>query len=134
MGHDRPSSVTLPNGVEWSVPAETLRARRGHDFYPTLGQRAAIPPLYSTEDTPVPDKIVHLHYFGAGCMDWFVTELDPTCGLAFGWAHITDSEWGYVLLPELESIAYCGLVIERDLHWDPKPVRDVPQIARAGRF
>ncbi|KUN57278.1 hypothetical protein AQJ46_47865 [Streptomyces canus] len=135
MGHNRPTPVTLPNGAEWSVPADTLRTRRGHDFYPTLAQRAAIPALYGTEDIPTPEKVVHLHYFGGACMNWFVTELDPSCGLAFGWAHISDGEWGYFLLPELESISYGpGLVIERDLYWEPKPVREVPQIARVARF
>ncbi|GGX55945.1 DUF2958 domain-containing protein [Streptomyces chartreusis] len=135
MGPLRQTPVILPNGAEWTVPADTLRTLRGHEFYPTLAQRAEVPTLYSTENTPTPDKIVHLHYFAGACMNWFVTELDPKCGLAFGWAHITNGEWGYFHLPELEEIqSGIGFVIERDLHWEPKPVREVHQIASVARF
>lgn len=112
--------VTLPNGVQWTVDAETNRERRGHDFYPSPAVLATIPPLYSTDTTPATEKILHLHYFTGGC-DWFIAEVDPTAGLAFGWAELTPGmgEWGYIPLPELEEVNRGLIIVERDLHWTP---------------
>ncbi|MEU6680847.1 DUF2958 domain-containing protein [Streptomyces sp. NPDC046925] len=114
--------VVLPNGVQWTVEAERQRERRGHDFYPSPAVLATIPPLYATEETTAPEKILHLHYFVGGS-DWYVTEIDPESGISFGWAEVTPGggEWGYTSLPELEQInVHHGLVIvERDLDWTP---------------
>ncbi|WP_327393787.1 DUF2958 domain-containing protein (plasmid) [Streptomyces sp. NBC_01186] len=108
---------------------ETNREIRGHDFYPPEGILSQIPPLYATEDVPLLDTEVHLHYF-AGGMDWYVAELDPESGLAFGWACITDGEWGYFTLPEIEELRIQGLfVIERDLSFGKKRAGDIIRIA-----
>ncbi|MFF3313349.1 DUF2958 domain-containing protein [Streptomyces sp. NPDC002952] len=130
MSEHETTPKLLPNGTPWTVAAEVNRERRGHDFYPSPTILAEIPPLYATEGTPTADKIVHAHYRVGACMHWFVIELDPKSGLAFGWAHITDGEWGYFHLPELEELVALGaLVVERDQDWRPKPVRDVPQLS-----
>ncbi|WP_418277536.1 DUF2958 domain-containing protein [Isoptericola jiangsuensis] len=108
---------------------ESQRLRRGHDFYPPAVLRAAVPPLYGTEDTPAADKVAHLHYF-IGAADWWLVEADWTTGNAFGFCDLGHGgEWGYVYLPELESVAAgpLGDVVERDLHWSPVPFG---QIAR----
>lgn len=101
---------------------ETQRGRRGHDFYPDT----TIPALYATEDTPAADKTIHAHYF-AGGSDWWIAEYDPETGMAYGYARIGGladcAEWGYISLPELETINVRGglIVVERDLHWIPRP-------------
>ena len=126
------------------MQAETNRAERGHDFYPPHHVLAGIPALYATEHVPTADKVLHLHYFVRDC-DWWIAELDPERGLAFGYACLngdaTCAEWGYIDLTELEAILQpghaqtdeCGrparilprLIVERDLHWTPARVADV---------
>jgi hypothetical protein len=95
----------------------------------------SIPPLYSQDD--VSDPQVVLHYFvpwGAG--DWFITEGQPEVfavddkdvesWLFYGFGGVPEPEMGYVALCELESITGpFGLKIERDLHWQPKPLSEV---------
>lgn len=123
---------------------ETHAAERGHAFYPPAAQADAIPPLYGTQDTPTADKVLHLHYFVRDC-DWWIAELDPERGLAFGYACLngddTCAEWGYIDLTELEAIFQPAhvqtdehgrparilprLIIERDLHWTPARVADI---------
>ena len=124
--------IELPSG-RWGVQPEVNRQRRGHDFYPPFEQLAEIPALYATENTPTADKIVHLHYFVGAC-DWYICELDPTEGLAFGWARLGDpmnGEWGYIHLTELEELNSGLLVVERDLYFAPKRAADaLPPEAR----
>lgn len=112
-------------------PAETQRERRGHDFYPSETAWAAIPALYATEQMDDESKLIQLHYFLGAC-DWWVTEVDPVEARAFGYVCLSDpqmAEWGYIDLQELEALSVrvqgIRLVVERDLHWRPKPVRDV---------
>jgi hypothetical protein len=105
------------------VKPQTQRIRRGHDFYPLADAR--VPDIYETENQPCADKLLYLHYFAGGC-DWWFAEYDPDTGNGFGYACLGDpenAEWGYVDLPELESVnVHHGLVIvERDLHWTPRP-------------
>ncbi|MFI1401089.1 DUF2958 domain-containing protein [Streptomyces sp. NPDC020681] len=134
MGHEQ-QTPAVPDGVTRTLPAETQRQRRGHDFYPSPAALAAVPPMYSTDGVKTAEKVVHLHYFVGGC-DWFVTELDRASGTAFGWAQITEGggEWGLFSLPELERISVSVFVVERDLGWEPKPARQVELIAAAARF
>lgn len=122
-----------------ALPAETRRVERGHAFYPPTADLAVIPPLYATEHVPAVDKIISAHYFVSGCAsDWWIVELDPDNGLAFGYARLAgddqNAEWGYVSLPELETLYQDGgftrqdnpahpwrllprILAERDLHW-----------------
>lgn len=106
---------------------EKHRQRRGHDFYPP--SELGIPALYSTEDTPIEDKVLYAHYF-AGSFDCWIAEYDPQTGDAFAYTCLGDpanAEWRTVSLPELEEIRLAGalFVIERDLYWTPKPAREI---------
>ncbi|MFJ5218792.1 DUF2958 domain-containing protein [Streptomyces sp. NPDC088354] len=111
-----------------SLPPEQYRERRGHDFYPDPEALAAIPALYASDDTPAADQIMHLHYTG-GLAEWYVSELDPSSGLAFGWARISNGEWGSISLAELEQVTYGGGLIVRDLAFTPTRAGDIPAIA-----
>lgn len=132
--------------MTWTTNPEVLAldGRRGHAFAPPAELAAAIPALYSTEATPAEGKNIWLHYFVAAC-DWYVAELDPDSGLAFGYANLGDpanAEWGYVDLGELGAVEARArvsgaglalslpLVVERDLYWQPCPFG---QIASPGR-
>lgn len=107
---------------------------RGHDFFPSEEDLNAIPNLYATEEVPVKDKIVHLHYFVGSC-DWWIVELGEHRGLAFGYANLGDpysAEWGYISMNELRGIyvrtAGLPVVVERDLFWVPTVASSVEGI------
>jgi hypothetical protein len=68
------------------------RDRRGHDFYPPAAEAASIPALYGTEDIPIGEKVLHLHYFAGACGWWVAEQVNVRSGL---------------------------LIVERDLHWTP---------------
>ena len=111
-----------------SALKETQRLRRGHAFYPDAKLAASIPSPYATERVPVADKTIHLHYFAGGA-DWWIVEYDKATGEAFGYACIGDpagAEWGWSDLTALEEVQVRGglVVIERDLYWEPKTVRE----------
>lgn len=82
--------------------------------------RAALPPLYSTEDVPLADKVVLAKFFNpCGAGTWLATEFDGE-DLFFGWAEIAPGygEWGYFSLSELSGVTLpFGLGIERDVYF-----------------
>ncbi|QKV90370.1 DUF2958 domain-containing protein [Streptomyces sp. NA02950] len=113
---------------------DNYRQRRGHDFYPEPEAIAQIPPLTETEGTPTHELVVHLHYFTVAGSDWFVTELNPRDGMAFGWARINVpyGEWGLFRLPDLANVS-SPFLIQRDLYFTPTRVGDIPLINVANR-
>jgi len=96
---------------------ETNRRRRGHAFV-TKTMMQSIPVIYATEAVDLADKQLHVHYFVGGC-DWYVAELDPTTGDAFGYADLGHGEWGYFNLVEMERTVASLYVIERELDFRP---------------
>lgn len=85
-----------------------------------------LPPLYG-QDGKGMDAIAYLKLFTpwAG-WTWWVTEYDPETGECFGLVQGMETELGYFSLKELEGIrGPAGLRIERDLYFDPKPLREV---------
>ena len=109
---------------------------RGHDWLPGEDSLAGVPRLYATDGQPFDNKIVHLHFFVGAC-DWYVAELDEDRRIAFGYANLGDpqcAEWGYIDLNELRDLAVrhpvgFPLVVERDLHWTPRPFSEIKEIA-----
>ena len=73
------------------------------------------------------DAIVQVKYFTPdGNWTWWATEYDPVEKLFFGLVEGFERELGYFSLAELESgRGALGLPIERDLHWTPKPLKDL---------
>ena len=124
-----------------STTPERYRDERGHAFYPPASMVRKIPPLYATDGTPLAERVIWLHYFAGAC-DWWLVEYDPAEKIGFGYACLGDpmcAEWGYVPLDELEIIyepirfepfpdGLWGLrppvIVERDLYWQPVPVRE----------
>src|SRR3984893_6513306 len=89
--------------------------------------RAQLPKLYSQEAEA--DPMVHAKFFlpGTGCT-WFVTEGEANDGdfLFFGFVIGLESEFGYFLLSELESVrSPLGLEVERDLTFREGRLTDV---------
>ena len=92
-----------------------------HDLMPPE-LAATMPKQYACEKDK--DPIVHVKYFTPdGSWTWFLYEYDPEGRIAFGLVVGLETELGYVSLEELEFVrGPLGLKIERDLHWQPKPL------------
>jgi hypothetical protein len=86
-----------------------------------------IPNLYQTEGQGE-DKLVHVKFFSFfNGWTWYAVEYDPIEQLFYGLVHGFEKEWGYFSLKEFEDINKSKgfAVIERDLYFDPTPVKDL---------
>lgn len=65
-----------------------------------------IPKLYETENIPVENKTIYLHFFIGDC-HWYIAEFDGE-DIFFGYAilngDIQNAEWGYISFSELKEI------------------------------
>jgi hypothetical protein len=119
----------MPTALNLRSDAKIVAAdkRRGHRFQPPAAVLGKVPKLYMTEDVPLDEKILHLHYF-ASSADWYIAELDPETYLAFGWADLGFGmgEWGYIDLVEL-AVVEAGLIraVERDCYFTPGTLAEV---------
>jgi hypothetical protein len=98
---------------------------------PTREQLASLPRLYETEQIPMRDKLIRLHFFIGGC-DWYIAEYDGE-DLFFGYAILNNdeemAEWGYVSLAELKSIKIGpGIEVDNDLSWKTRKASEIPRI------
>lgn len=77
-------------------------------------------PLYSTDGQGKEAEVLVKYFNPYGAGTWLITEgekQEDGDWLLYGYINITDWEWGYVLLSELESVRFrFGLGLERDLH------------------
>ena len=83
---------------------------------------AKLPPLYSTEDTPLKEKVIAVKFFSPyNGWRWYVVEGEERDGdwLLFAWVEGWENELGYVSLAELEEITVFGDVpaVERDIYF-----------------
>ena len=92
--------------------------------------------LYQTENTPLKDKLIYLHFFIAGC-DWYIVEYDGK-DLFFGFAILNNdlemAEWGYVSFKELIELKIDGWLevdCEREDFWKVKRACEVEKIRKA---
>jgi hypothetical protein len=105
----------------------------------TKAIKKTAPALYSTEDVALGDKTVVASFFDpTGRYTFYMLEYDPEQRLAFGWVVSPISpdfdELGYASIDELEGVhGALGLGIERDIHFSPKPFRDVAHTLEPGR-
>lgn len=84
---------------------------------PDKERLAKIPKLYETEEVPLKDKDIHLHFFIAGS-DWYIAEYDGQ-DLFWGYAILNGdlqmAEWGYISFKELRDISINGIEIDCEL-------------------
>jgi len=101
---------------------------------PSVSELSALPRLYASEDTPLKEKIIHMHFFIGGC-DWYATEYDSEEQLFFGFAILNNdlemAEWGYFSLQELAELKVSFVEVDRDLHWTPTQAQNVERICEA---
>ncbi len=100
---------------------------------PTKERLARIPKLYQTENIPLKDKLIYLHFFIAGC-DWYVSEFDEH-DLFWGFAilngDLQNAEWGYMSFIELKAIRIHGcLEIDCELEefWQVRRAFEIDKI------
>ena len=89
-----------------------------------------MPKLYETENVPLQDKIIKMHFFIGGC-DWYAVEYGD--GLFWGYAILNgdyqNAEWGYASLDEMDSVKVGpGIEIDFDLYWNERRAEDVEKI------
>jgi hypothetical protein len=99
---------------------------------PTKEQLAKIPKLYQTENVPLREKLVYLHFFIGGC-DWYISEFDEAEDLFWGYAILNNdlemAEWGYVSFQELKSIKIPpGFEVDCDLYWEIRKASEIEKI------
>ena len=87
---------------------------------PELEEKFAKTPLYSTEGQGMDAKVLVKYFNPYGRGTWLITEAQKQENgdyLLFGYCHIFEWEWGYVLLSELQDVRIFGeLTLERDLY------------------
>ena len=84
------------------------------------------PRLYET-DGQGREAIATAHFFSCSGWDWYMTELDPETGEAFGLVKGFADELGYFSILEFEQInrRHGFQVIERDEHFRPCRLSEV---------
>ena len=103
---------------------------------PSKERLARIPKLYETEEVPLMEKTILLHFFLLGC-DWFVSEFDGKdtffCFVILN-NDIAMAEWGYVSFSELKSLKIQGWLevdCEKEEFWDVRSASDIAKIRQA---
>ncbi len=84
---------------------------------------ALLPTIGVTSNKKPEAILVPLKIFNpGGAGSWFITELNPETGEAFGYVTgLAEDELGYIDMAELTAFkGRFGLPLERDLYWDPK--------------
>lgn len=87
--------------------------------------RERIPKLYSQEKLGS-DAIAYIKFFSpASNLTWYATEFDPEEKRFFGLTYGFEAELGYFSLIEFEELNKTNPVgVERDLHWEPRPLKE----------
>ena len=100
---------------------------------PSKERLAKIPKLYETENTPLKDKLIYIHFFILGC-DWYITEYDGK-DLFWGYAVLhcdyVNAEWGYINFSELRKVKIKGWLevdCETEVTWKIRKASEVKKI------
>lgn len=80
----------------WNIPSQEILDK--------------IPRLYETENIPLENKQIYLHFFIGNC-HWYIAEYDGE-DIFFGYAilngDLQNAEWGYISFSELREIKIYG--------------------------
>ena len=93
-----------------------------------------IPALYSTDGKgELEDRICYVKFFHPfSNWTWYAIEFDPKSGIFFGWVDGAFPEWGNFSLQEMQQVKVHGLGMERDRHFTPKPMKEIPDYQKRG--
>ena len=97
----------------------------------TKDLRRRLPRLAATDGQGM-NALARVHFFVPGSgWDWYATEFDGR-DLFFGLVRGHVIELGYFSLRELDSVRTSwGLRVERDLHWQPRTLREIEVLLEA---
>ena len=92
----------------------------------TKAIRKQLPPLYSTEETPLEEKIAQVKFFTPdSSWTWYAVEFDGE-DIFWGWVQGIEEEFGTFSLSELQSVrGKLGLPVERDKFFEPTPLKEL---------
>lgn len=101
---------------------------------PTEKDLAKIPGLYKTEEVPLKDKLIYLHFFIGGS-DFYIAEYDGE-DLFWGFAILNNdyemAEWDYISFTEMKAIKVGpGILIDCEVNWRIKEACKIEKITRA---
>jgi len=101
---------------------------------PSIEDFKKVPDFYSTENVPLKEKMIFLHFFIGGC-DWYAAEYSPEEQCFFGFAILNNdydnAEWGYFSLRELCDLKIDFVEVDRDLHFKPCKAIEIENICKA---
>ncbi len=99
---------------------------------PTKEQFDKIPRLYETEEIPLADKLIYLHFFIFGS-DWYIAEYNGD-DLFWGFVILSqdyiNAEWGYISFKELRDLEISGIEIDCDINWKPVAAGKIDKIKK----
>jgi len=104
---------------------------------PGKEQLSKIPKLYQTENIPLEDKLIHLHFFIGGC-DRYVAEYDGE-DLFWGYAILNHdfemAEWGYISFQELKELKVPpGFEVDCEKFWEVRKASQIEKIRMGNRW
>jgi len=94
-----------------------------------------IPRLYETENIPLKEKLIHLH-FSIFQTDFYICEYDGKDNF-WGFVILNNdlemAEWGYISFSELKSINIAGYEVDCELEefWEVRPAKKIALICKA---
>ena len=101
---------------------------------PSDEELSRIPKFYSSEEVPLKEKMIYMHFFIGGC-DWYAAEYSPEEKCFFGFAILNNdyemAEWGYFSLDELASLKVKFLEVDKDCFWTPRKACEIEKICKA---
>ncbi|MFW9873890.1 MAG: DUF2958 domain-containing protein [Candidatus Thorarchaeota archaeon] len=101
---------------------------------PSQERLSKIPRLYETENIPLKEKLIYLHFFMGGC-DWYIAEYDGE-DLFFGFAVLNsdydNAEWGYISFKELKELKLEWLEVDCVLeeYWEVRKASEIDTICK----
>jgi hypothetical protein len=132
---------------EWAQPSVALRNApcythtmftNPHGMHLITKAQAAKIPRLRAQDGKGAEAVAHVRLFHPlSRWTWYVLELDPTTGEAFGIVEGDDTEYGYFDMNEMAAMKVGGLGVERDSWFAPMTLREAVTsglITRPGRF
>lgn len=114
------------------MPKKELPPPRGHELLPKE-IREKLPRLYANEKLGLDAQALVKFFTPDANWTWYASEFDGE-DIFFGLVSGLEIELGYFALSELESITGpLGLPIERDLHFEPKTLKELREFHETQR-
>ena len=113
------------------VVALSGEVSRGHELLPKE-IREKLPPLYANEEIGLAALALVKYFTPDSNWTWYGSEFDGE-DTFFGLVSGFEVELGYFFLSELEEArGPLGLPIERDLHFEPKTLKELIELHKGG--